>query len=120
MKIELLPVERWPELRRAFTECRSEDPLPLPKPEHSIILGAFEGDRIIGVAGAERTWQVSPFWIDKEHRGNGLAVHLATEIEKQNVEGFDELLVTTNPHIESLVYRMGFLPVPGVIWRRSK
>lgn len=83
-------------------------------------MGAFEGERIIGVAGAEKTWQVSPFWIDKEHRGNGLALQLATEIKKYNTEGFDEMLVTTNPHIESLVYRLGFLPIPGVIWRRGK
>lgn len=118
MRIELLPRERWPELAPAYAECRSEDPLPLPKPEHSVILAMFDGEQIVGCVGAEKTIHVSPFWIDKRFRGFGLAEQLAMAIEKHNPDNLTGVLVTTNPHIESLVYRIGFLPVPGVIWRR--
>jgi citrate lyase synthetase len=83
------------------------------------MLAAFDGDQIVGCVGAERTWHVSPLWVARETRGNGLALHLATEIKKYNTEGFAEMLVTTNPHVETLVHRIGFLPIPGVIWRRK-
>lgn len=118
MKIELLPVARWGELRKAYEDCRSDDPLPLPKPEQSIMIAAFDGDRIVGCVGAERTWQVSPIWIEKELRGNGLAATLASEIKKYNTEGLAEMLVTTNKHVELLVCQIGFIPIPGTIWRR--
>lgn len=118
MRIEPLPVERWPELREAYEECRSDDPLPLPKPDQSVILAAFDGDRIVGVVGAERTWQVSPIWISKEHRGGGLAAELAEAIKRYNTEGLAEMLVTTNIHVERLVFDIGFIPVAGTTWRR--
>lgn len=119
MKIELLPPDRWPELARACAECRSDNPLPTLKPEQSIMLAAFNGDRIVGVVGAERTWHASPLWVDEKERGNGLPAKLISAIQQCNTEGLAEMLVTTNPHVERLVHRIGFLPISGVIWRRT-
>jgi GNAT superfamily N-acetyltransferase len=118
MKIEVLPVERWPELERAYRECGSSEVLPLPKVEQSVILAVFEGDRIVGCAGAEKTWVASPFWVDKKYRGNGLASQLIDKLRTHNTEDMAELLVTTNPHVDLLVHQLGFIPVPGTIWRR--
>lgn len=117
MKIELLPINRWGELKKALEESRSDE--QLPKPENSIMLGAIEGDRLIGCIGAERVWCVSPFWIEKEIRGNGLAQELALNLATYNTEGFREMCVTTNPHVENLIFNLGFIPVKGQTWRRD-
>lgn len=120
MRIERLPPERWSELRTALVECQSNESLQLPKPENSVIVGAFDGDRLIGCIGAEKTWQVWPFWIDRKYRGNGLALSLAHEIEKSNIEGFAEMLITTNPHVDLMVFNLGFIPQRGTLWRRDE
>lgn len=119
MNLIELPQDRWPELRVAYEGCRSTDPLPLPDPREAVIIAAEDAGRMVGCVGAERAWNVSPLWIDQKFRGNGLAVKLAQEISKHNTERLPELLVTTNRHVELLVFNMGFVPVEGVIWRRS-
>ena len=75
---------------------------------------------MVGCVGAERAWNVSPIWVDAEFRGNGLPAGLAAEIGKHNTENLPELLVTTNRHVEVLVYQLGFVPVQGTLWRRKK
>lgn len=117
MKIELLPFNRWSELRRALKESRSDE--PIPKPDNSIIIAALEGEKIVGCIGAEKTWVVSPFWVDKRFRGNGLAQELAQVLASYNVEGFREMCATTSPHVERLIHSMNFTPVLGQLWRRD-
>jgi len=114
-----LPVEEWQRLGVAYEACRSSDPLPLPKTEQGIIIAAEHEGKLIGCVGAERAWNVSPMWIDQEFRGNGLARKLAQEIKKHNAENLAELLVTTNPHVDLLVFQLGFIPVEGRLWRRK-
>lgn len=117
VKIELLPHGRWPELQRAFEESRSDE--QLPKPENSIILGAFDGETLIGSIGAERCWVVSPLWVAQQHRGTGLAEGLALNLSTFNVENLREMCVTTSPHVERLVHSIGFIPIQGQMWRRD-
>lgn len=117
MQIDLLPPDRWPELAKALEESRSDE--QLPKPGNSVILGAFEGDQLVGAIGAERVWLVSPFWVQKEYRGNGLAQQLAHAIESYNREGLKECCATTSRHVERLIYSMGFIPIQGQLWRRD-
>jgi GNAT superfamily N-acetyltransferase len=118
VKIELLPVNRWPEIDKALQESRSDE--SLPNPENSVMLGAFDGDRLIGCIGAEKVWCVSPFWIERDYRGNGLALAMARALTVCNEEGFREMCATTNPHVEKLIHRLGFIPVEGQLWRRDK
>lgn len=117
MNIELLPVNRWSEIERALKESRSDE--RLPKPEQSIMLGAFEGDQVIGCIGARRVWNVSPFWVDRQYRGNGTAQQLAEKLITFNTEGLDEMLITTSPHVDRLVHNLGFTPLLGQLWRRQ-
>lgn len=117
--IRRLPPEEWPLIEAAYKECRAENPLPLPKNDQGIIIAAEDAGKVVGCVGAERTWHVSPFWADKDHRGEGLPRQLAETIATYNTERLPEMLVTTNPHVEILVYRLGFVPIPGAIWRRS-
>lgn len=119
MDLRVLPPNEWERLRVAYEECRSDDPLPLPKVSEGIIISAEIDGNMVGCVGAERTWHVSPIWIDKSVRGNGLASKLAEHIALHNTERLAEMLVTTNRHVELLVYQMGFIPIPGTIWRRS-
>lgn len=116
----LLPAAEWQRLRVAYEACRSDEPFPLPDPVQSVIIAAEEGSRLVGCVAAERTWHVSPFWVETSLRGKGIAAQLEKEIARYNTEGLSELLVTTNPHVEFLVHRIGFKPVPGQIWRRDK
>lgn len=111
MRIELLPVNRWGEIASGEQ---------IPKPENAIMLGALEGDQIVGCVGAERVWCVSPFWVEKEHRGSGLAQQLGNELIKFNTEGFSEMLITTSPHVDRLVFSLGFKPLLGQLWRRER
>lgn len=117
MRIELLPIGRWGEVERALKESRSDE--QIPKPAHSIILSAFDGERMIGCIGATKSWVVSPFWIEKESRGNGLAKQLAMNLALYNTEKFQEMCITTNPHVEKLIFDMNFVPLKGQLWRRE-
>lgn len=92
----------------------------LPAPEQSIVLVAERDGQIIGHVGAERSWVVSPFAVDREYRGSGLAAQLGRELITYNTEGLTEFLITTNPHVELMVYQMGFRPLKGQLWRRQK
>lgn len=117
MRIDLLPVSRWSELERALKESRSDE--QLPKPANSVMLGACEGEKLIGCIGAERGWIVSPFWVEKNHRGNGLAQELAMSLATYNTEKLREFCATTSPHVERLIYSMKFIPIQGGLWRRD-
>jgi hypothetical protein len=114
-----LPVNEWEKLRVAYEACRADEPLPLPDPSQAIIISAEVSGQMVGCVGAERTWNVSPIWVDEKFRGNGLPVKLAVHIARYNTERLPELLVTTNRHVELLVFNMGFIPVAGTIWRRK-
>jgi hypothetical protein len=116
MSVELIPISRWSEIEQALRGSRSDE--QIPKPENSIMLGSFEGNRLVGCIGAEKTWVVSPFWIEKDRRGNGLAQELANTLAMYNAEGFREMCATTNPHVEKLIYSKGFTPILGQLWRR--
>ena len=117
MRIDLIPTVRWFELQRALDESRSDE--QLPNPENSVMLGAFDGERLIGCIGAEKVWCVSPLWVAKEHRGNGLAEELANKLAAFNSERFREMCITTNPHVERLIHSRGFIPIQGQPWRRD-
>jgi GNAT superfamily N-acetyltransferase len=114
-----LPVDEWHHLRAAYEACRAVEPFPLPDPEQSVIVIGEENKALVGCVGAERTWHVSPFFVEQSLRGRGIAKRLAEEIGRFNTERLPELLVTTNRHVEVLVHNLGFIPVPGVIWRRG-
>jgi len=118
MNIELLPMSRWGELQRALDESRCED--KLPKPAHSIMLAATEGESVVGCIGAERVWCVSPLWLDKTFRGNGLAMDLVKHLELYNTENLTEYAATSSPHVEKLIYSIGFIPTVGQMWRRER
>ncbi len=119
VKLRTLPPGEWYRLAPAYEDCRAEDPLPLPKTTEGVIIVAEDASKIVGCVGAERSWQVSPLWIDKEYRGNGLPLELAALIKNYNTQGLAEMVVTTNPHVELLVYKLGFIPIPGTLWRRE-
>lgn len=110
MKIHRLPPDQWsrvPDLN-----------LPRPNPEHGIIVIAEYEDKIVGQVGAERAWLVSPFEVDLEWRGHGVAEELGRALIPHNTEGLTELLITQSKHVELLVYRLGFQPLKGRLWRR--
>lgn len=90
----------------------------LPAPENSIVMVAEHEGRIIGHVGAERSWVVSPFEVDLEFRGAGVAELLGRALMPLNTEGLTEYLITTSPHVELLVFRLGFRPLKGQLWRR--
>ena len=83
------------------------------------MLAGFDGEKMIGCIGAQKTWVVSPFWVEKEYRGNGLAMQLAKHLELYNTEGYREMCITTNPHVDRMVFDLGFTPLMGQLWRRD-
>jgi predicted N-acetyltransferase YhbS len=90
----------------------------LPRPEQSVVMVAEDAGRIVGHVGAERCWVVSPFEVEKPYRGSGLAEQLVQALAAQNAEGLTECLITTNPFVDLMVYRMGFKPLLGQLWKR--
>lgn len=90
----------------------------LPCPEQSVVLVAERDGAIVGHIVAERSWVVSAFEVQRQHRGSGLAAQLVDELIKQNTERLAEYLVTTNPHVDLLVFQRGFRPKLGALWRR--
>lgn len=115
-----LPVDEWGKLKAAYEACRASAPFPLPDPHQSVVEIAESEGKLIGCGGAERTWHVSPFFVDLGFRGRDVAERLARRLEAHNTERLAEVLVTTNRHVELLAYRMGFKPIPGVMWRRDR
>ncbi len=90
---------------------------PQPRPEHSLVVVAESDNRIVGTITAERVWCVSNFWIDTSLRGTGIAEQIAREIATLNGAGLTEMLCTENRHVQLLAYRMGFIPIKGVLFR---
>lgn len=91
---------------------------PAPKPEHSLAVIAELDGRIVGTITAERGWNVSNFWLERDLRGSGTAERMAREIAALNTEGLTEMLATTNEHVEVLAHRFGFVPVRGTLFRK--
>lgn len=112
-----MPVDEWGGLASVYEECRSDDPFPLPDPNQANIVVAEHAGRLVGCVGAERAWNVSPFWVDREFRGQGIAERLSHQIVQTNTEKLPALLITTSRHVELLVFGMGFTPVAGTLWR---
>ena len=92
----------------------------LPPPEHSVVLVAEHEDRLVGHIVAERSWVVSAFAVERQHRGSGLAAQLVDNLIQENTERLAEFLITTNPHVDLLVYQRGFKPLLGQLWRRRR
>jgi hypothetical protein len=113
----VLPVEEWEKVRTICDQHGFD--LPLPKTDQGIIIVAEDEGKLIGCVGAERSWNVNPIWITPEHRGNGLAQQMVERIEGINGEDLSAFLVTSNPHVELLVHRLGFIPLKGQLWRRG-
>ncbi len=90
----------------------------LPDPQNSVVLVAEHDGQIIGHIVAERSWVVSAFAVERKYRGTGLAAQLVDDLIKQNTEGLSEYLITTNPHVDLLVYQRGFHPLLGQLWLR--
>lgn len=103
---------------RALKESNCED--KLPKPANSLMLAATEGDEVVGCIGAERVWCVSPLWLDLKFRGKDLAMDLVRHLEAYNTEGLTEYAATSSPHVEKLIYSIGFIPTVGQMWRRQR
>lgn len=91
----------------------------LPGPAHSVVMVAEHEGQIVGRIVAERSWVVSAFTVERKFRGTGIAAQLVDELIKQNTEGLAEYLVTTNSHVDLLVYQRGFKPLLGQLWRRG-
>ena len=111
MKIYRLPSDQW-------NQVPDLNDLPKPKPEHGIIVIAEHEGKVIGQVGAEKCWLVSPFQVDLEFRGQGVAEELGRALMPHNEERLAEILITNSRHVELLVYRLGFKPLAGRLWRR--
>lgn len=90
----------------------------LPAPEQSVVMVAEHEGAIIGHIVAERSWVVSAFTVERQFRGSGVASQLVDELIKENTEGLAEFLITTNRHVELMVFQRGFHPLLGQLWRR--
>src|SRR5690349_14214831 len=98
---------------------RTNSDEPAPDFEQSLIVVAELDGRIVGTITAERSWNVSNFWVEVSQRGGEVARRLAETIAAMNDEGLTEFLCTTNPHVEAIAYRMKFIPIRGTLWRRN-
>lgn len=116
--IRQIGFQEWPRLAAILKESRSDE--PLPEPRQSIVLMAEEMNSTVGCIGAEKVWCVSPLWVERQRRGSGLALSLADELALFNTERLREMCVTTNPHVERLIYGLGFKPIRGQLWRRHR
>ncbi len=101
-------------------EIAAERPDALPAAAQGIILRASEGEAYAGCIGAERVWCVSPLHVSEDYLGLGVPALLAERLAAHNAEGLREMLVTTSPHVERLVYKLGFRPLEGTLWRRER
>ena len=117
MNVVLLQPDRWGELP---SEILSAGPHTLPSVENGFILGAYDGARLVGCIGADRTWAVSPLYLEREYRGRGIPALLAERLGRFNTEGLRENFVTTSPHVAALVRGLGFVELEGTLWRRER
>lgn len=88
-------------------------------PAHAHVVAAECAGRVVGCVAAERVYCVTLLHVEREWRGTNLAGALARVIERMNVEGMREQLVTTSRHVELIANRMGFVPVEGSLFRRG-
>lgn len=114
MNIELLAPDKWDEVAGAFAHTDE----PLPPPEHSVMLVARDGDRIVGVVGLQTLACASPLWVAPEYRGNGIAEALAKRVvEIVGPTGMQGMVITSNPFVEKLLFSVGMIPLAGAVWR---
>lgn len=81
---------------------------------------ATEGERVVAVLGMEKVWCATGLLVAPEFRGRGLPQVLIERLAADNTESLAEMCVTTNRHVELMVYGLGFKPLEGVLWRRER
>jgi GNAT superfamily N-acetyltransferase len=108
------PADRWMEFEarwRAFI------------PDAGAAVGAFEDDRLVGIATLRRgvrpyTDQLEALFVDRAHRRRGVATALVAAVEELAREGGAQTLYVSATPSESAVgcYRSrGFIPTPDPI-----
>ena len=114
MKIEALPPERWSDVAKAYSHTDE----PFPAPEHTLMLAAMDGEKIVGVLCVQKLICASPLWIAPEYRGNGIAEGLANEAVKlASSTGMQGMVISDNPFVEKILYAVGMIPLQGTVWR---
>lgn len=116
MTIEVLNADEWESIPEEAMRIAEE---LAPSARHTMMLCARDGDEIIAVAGLQRAVYCDPFWVRKDFRGNGLSEELARMCAYLAPTHQHSLMITTNPHMERIAFKVGMTPLLGKLWARK-
>jgi len=116
----LLDETEWPLLLEAGVEPFASAGLPDP-PDHWRLVGAFEGDRLVGVAGLYNAVHNDPWWIAPGARRNPAVVLALWRALREVLDGFGVSLLHVTvaddqPEVQAMVERLGYQPAPGRLY----
>lgn len=114
--IEVLSPDEWERIPcEAMAAAEELVPLPL----QTVMLCAKVEREIIAIAGLQRAVYCDPFWVRKDFRGNGLSEELARMCASVAPRSQHSLMITTNPHMERIAFKVGMTPLLGKLWARK-
>lgn len=90
----------------------------IPHPKLSSIEVAIKDGKIIGYGVSQFMFHAEPIFVDKEHRGTGIAEELANRVIKRILEcnGKAFVAIATNEFSEKLCRSQGMSEVPGKLF----
>ena len=108
--VEILQPDTWEELKHAFPEHAAA------ADQYSIMLAVVEDEKIVAVLGLQSLACVSPSWVEKQQAQPGSERLPCMVAELLSRRGTDQIVVTTNPFVEKLLFAMGLAPLRGAAW----
>jgi hypothetical protein len=93
----------------------------LPDPEHWILVGAFDDDRLVAVTGIYETVHNDPWWIDPTYRRNPALVGALWDgirkvLTARGVDTMHVVVADDLPEVQAMVMRLGYHEAPGRLY----
>lgn len=117
--VRLLDPAEWPQLLTLGVEPFATH--GLPDGAHWLIVGAFEGETLVGISGLYETVHNDPWWIAPAYRRSPTLVRelwqgMQGVLESRGVETIHITVADALPEVQAMVERLGFHPAPGVLY----
>lgn len=115
----MLRPDEWPKVEPIFIEHGG--PQSLPCPEASAILVAEEQGGIVGFLVIQPVVHAEPVWVREDHRGNGIARKLFSEVDDfmKGIGIKAYYTFSTETIVERLAQGNGMSLLPWKVWMKE-
>jgi GNAT superfamily N-acetyltransferase len=93
----------------------------MPNPNNSIVIAAFDNDKLVGRTCFLQMGHIEGTWVDKQHRNGFIGFRMLKALEKEAYgHGFTtSLAYAADEQVEKYLERLGYMKQPLSIWAKE-